>query len=185
MSLDNWKCCRNVSPGDWGLGGTTARRFGEDGRERASSELRWNSFLPTVNQRSYNQSLVSYSNRKNTQRHFIVRWQSTCCCSMSRDSSALYTGTYSAVNQTSDIQPFLTSLSLFPCLHFVAESYIFPTFLLPTCFDLHLSPPLPCSVTIPPGISGSKRRRRCWRSCARHLVAPPWHDTVWSRDRRE
>lgn len=36
------------SPGDWGLGGTTASRFGEDGRERVISELRWNSLLLTV-----------------------------------------------------------------------------------------------------------------------------------------
>ncbi len=42
------------SPGDWGLGGTTASLFGDDGRERVTSELRWNSFLPTVNQQGYN-----------------------------------------------------------------------------------------------------------------------------------
>lgn len=41
------------SPGDWGLGGTTASLFGEDGRERVISELRWNSFLPTVDHQKH------------------------------------------------------------------------------------------------------------------------------------
>lgn len=178
MSSHNWHFCilyntfsinkRKDSPEDWGFGGTTASLFGEDGRECVTSEIRWNSFLTTVNQHRYNHQRGLLWNRT------YHKQQCQCNRNMSK-SYLLFLSHY--VNQTSfDIYTEAPNQSAFTSQIFTLFSIsllIFSPLLIfhLFCFHLQLSQPLLRFISMSQGALGQREAEHTRKMCAHHLPA--------------
>lgn len=113
------------------MGGTTASRLGEDGRERVTSELRWNSFRPTGNQQGHGGVLFGLSRVNQTSSYILTL--SSC------------------------LVLFLRWFA--PPTHTHTPNF-FSLFLLPSRFHLQLFSPLLCSLTMSRRTVGQREAER-------------------------